>query len=152
MTHIEKMLCLTKSNKTKRSISRPWVWHYFEKSWLFANMSSTKISHFCGGPETSHHCIPNINCKQCGQQITEKSFKTLNTHGSHSWQILASTCHSEFTLLWITWATILSRKVQLWGTQLFWPVIGKFSGAVHDNFPVICISDKKDNQRIFLSL
>ena len=54
------------------------------------------------------HCIPNINCKQCGQQITEKSFKTLNTHGSHSWQILASTCHSKFTLLWTTWATILN--------------------------------------------
>ena len=28
-------------------------------------------------------------------------------------------------------------------------VIGKFGGAVHENFLVICISDKKDNQLIF---
>ena len=97
-THRKDSL-LTKSSKAKRSISRSWVWHHFEKSWL--RCLPQRLHTFVEAlRQVTIVYVPNINCKQHGQQITKYSFKTLNTHGSHSWKISASPCYSRFTLLW----------------------------------------------------
>ena len=57
------------------------TWTAFAILAMFAKVSATKIAHFGGGPETSHHCICTkyqLQTVWSGQQITEKYFK-------HTW-------------------------------------------------------------------
>ena len=115
-------------------------------------MFATKIAHFCGGPETSHHCICTKYQLQAAWPANNRVFLQNFTYMDHT--------HGRF---WPHHAAQslhfcgpnLSNYFELEGSTLrhtVLTVIGKFSGAVHENFLVICISDKKDNQLIFLSL